>query len=270
METVHRSSTSVQRACLGPLSNAAHLRTDTVRPSHVVPCSRTRSRYFVRMAFRRASRSATSSAAYGLLRVVVGYPAMEHGRKRSVLYALAGAALSALAPAGLLILREVASPRPVVQELFADSLTYAFVFLATAIVLGTLGFVLGRQTDRLLMLSATDPLTGLLNRRAFRRRLVEELHRSVRYGSPLSLMLVDVDGLKRLNDEHGHAAGDRAIQCVADAITHTLRGSDFGARWGGDEFTIVAPNASPGAASPSAERLAAQMRERGGPRAIDP
>jgi hypothetical protein len=85
---------------------------------------------------------------------------MKHGRKRSVLYALAGAALSALAPAGLLVLREVASPRPVVQELFADSLTYAYVFLVTAIVLSTLGFVLGRQTDRLLTLSATDPLTG--------------------------------------------------------------------------------------------------------------
>ena len=191
---------------------------------------------------------------------------MEHGRKRSVLYALAGAALSSLAPAGLLVLREVASPRPVVQELFADSLTYAYVFLVTAIVLSTLGFVLGRQTDRLLTLSTTDPLTGLLNRRAFRRRLAEELHRAIRYGSPLSLMLVDVDGLKRLNDEHGHAAGDRAIQCVAAAITHTLRSSDFGARWGGDEFAIVAPNASPGAASASAERLAAQMRERGAAR----
>jgi two-component system cell cycle response regulator len=79
-------------------------------------------------------------------------------------------------------------------------------------------------------------------------------------------MLVDVDGLKRLNDEHGHSAGDRAIQCVAAAITHTLRGSDFGARWGGDEFAIIAPNASPGAASASAGRLAAKMRERGAAR----
>ena len=188
---------------------------------------------------------------------------MRHGRRRSVLYALAGLALSALAPAGLLVLREVASPRPLVVELFADKLTYAYVFLATAVVLGSVGFMLGRQADRLLTLSATDPLTGLLNRRAFRRRLSEELQRSLRYGSPLSLMLVDVDGLKRVNDEHGHAAGDSAIQSVAAAITSTLRGSDFGARWGGDEFAIVAPNASPAAASASAERLAAQMRERG-------
>jgi diguanylate cyclase (GGDEF)-like protein len=187
---------------------------------------------------------------------------MAEGRRRCVWYAAAGVALSALAPVGLLVLREAASPRPVAQEFFADRLTYAYVFLASAVVLASLGFVLGQQADRLVKLSTTDPLTGLLNRRAFRQRLVEELQRSMRYGTPLSLMLVDLDGLKKINDEQGHVAGDRAIRCVAAAVTHTLRGSDFGARWGGDEFAIVTPNTLPAAALNSAQRLLAHVRKR--------
>jgi diguanylate cyclase (GGDEF)-like protein len=188
---------------------------------------------------------------------------MAEGRRRCVWYAAAGVALSALAPVGLLVLREAASPRPVAQEIFGDRLTYAYVFIATAVVLASIGFVLGRQADRLVKLSATDPLTGLLNRRAFRQRLAEELQRSMRYGTPLSLMLVDLDGLKKINDEQGHVAGDRALRCVAAAVTHALRGSDFGARWGGDEFAIVTPNTVPAAALNSAERLVARVRERG-------
>jgi diguanylate cyclase (GGDEF)-like protein len=186
---------------------------------------------------------------------------MASTRSRSWWYALGGAVLSAGAPTGLLLLRELAGPRPVVQELAADWMTYVYVFLATAIVLTTVGFMLGRQADRLERLSVTDPLTGLLNRRAFRGRLTQELHRSMRYGSPLSLMLVDIDGLKELNDSAGHATGDRAICSVAGAINGTLRGSDFGARWGGDEFAIVAPNTAPAAAHRSAERLLAQVRQ---------
>ena len=183
---------------------------------------------------------------------------MGYRGRRSCSYAFAGALLSAGAPLGLLALRELASPRPIAQELFADWMAYVYVFLASALVLTTLGFMLGRQADRLERLSVTDPLTGLLNRRAFRRRLSEELHRSMRYGSPVSLMLVDVDGLKRLNDEKGHASGDRAIRSVAAAIACTLRETDFGARWGGDEFAIVAPNTPSAAAWLSAERLLAQ------------
>ena len=189
---------------------------------------------------------------------------MAVGRRRRVWYAIAGATLSAGAPAGLLILRELSVPRPLAEELFTDRLTYLYVFLATAVVLTTLGFVLGRQADRLAQLSATDPLTGLLNRRAFRRGLDQELQRSKRYGAPVSLMVADVDGLKRINDEQGHSTGDRVISDVATAILGTLRATDFGARWGGDEFALVAPNTAWPAALRSAERLAAQVSERAG------
>jgi diguanylate cyclase (GGDEF)-like protein len=154
-------------------------------------------------------------------------------------------------------------PRPLTAELLSDRLTYLYLLLSTALVLAVVGFVLGRQADRLASLSRTDALTGLPNRRALAERIQEELRRSARYGMPLSLLMVDVDGLKQVNDAHGHAAGDRLIQTVARAITDTLRHSDFGARWGGDEFGIIAPNTSLEAARASAERLIAHIRQQG-------
>lgn len=180
---------------------------------------------------------------------------------RSVWYAVGGAILSLGAPTGLLVLREVYAPRPVTAELISDRLTYLYVLLASALVLAVVGFLLGRQADRLASLSQTDALTGLPNRRALTHHLREELHRSARYGTPLSLLLIDVDHLKQANDAHGHAAGDRMLRAVARGITHTLRESDFGARWGGDEFGIVAPNTASEAARASAERLVVRIRE---------
>jgi diguanylate cyclase (GGDEF)-like protein len=185
---------------------------------------------------------------------------MNHTFKtRSVWYAVTGAILSLGAPAGLLILRELYARRPVILELSSDKLTYVYVFIATAIVLASVGFALGRQADKLAALSETDVLTGLPNRRALSHRLMAEFRRSLRYGTPVSLMLIDVDGLKQVNDRDGHAAGDRVIQHVADTIHKSLRESDFGARWGGDEFSVVAPNMSADAARSSAERLVARV-----------
>ena len=166
--------------------------------------------------------------------------------------------LSLAAPGGLLLLRELRVPRPILAEISADWLTYIYVFCATAVV-ALIGFVLGRQADRLAALAETDVLTGLPNRRAFTGRLAEEFHRAERYGTPVSLLLVDIDGLKQVNDHEGHAAGDRMIRAVAGAIRGSLRESDFAARWGGDEFAIVTPNSGPGAAHQFANRLVARV-----------
>jgi diguanylate cyclase (GGDEF)-like protein len=172
-----------------------------------------------------------------------------------VWYAAAGAVVAVAAPTGLLIVRELYAPRPIAAELSSEQVTYLYVLIATALVLAFLGFVLGRQADRLEALSETDALTALANRRALRRRLGEEFRRSKRYGTPVSLLLVDIDGLKQINDTDGHVVGDRMIRTVAGAIIRGLRESDFGARWGGDEFAIIAPNTSAKAAHASAERL---------------
>ena len=180
---------------------------------------------------------------------------------RSVWYSLAGIVLSLGAPTGLLILRELYTPRPFVAELASERLTYIYVLVATAAVLAAVGFALGRQADRLAALSATDPLTGLANRRALKRYLTDEFRRAFRYRNPLSLLLVDVDHLKQVNDEYGHAMGDRVLRTVARAIADSLRQSDVGARWGGDEFAIVAPNTNADAARHSAERLLARVMD---------
>jgi diguanylate cyclase (GGDEF)-like protein len=129
------------------------------------------------------------------------------------------------------------------------------VFAVTAVVFLVLGYVLGRQIDDLRRLSTTNPLTNLANRRAFQTRLRDECRRARRSNSPLSLLLIDIDGLKPINDERGHAVGDRVLRTAAHAINTTMRVTDVGARWGGDEFAIVAPNTPPHAAHRLAHRL---------------
>ncbi len=89
--------------------------------------------------------------------------------------------------------------------------------------------------------SITDPLTGLRNRRAFLERLHEETERATRYGSPLSLAMVDVDHFKMLNDTHGHPVGDAALQQIGQVLRSQSRTTDLVARYGGEEFVIILP-----------------------------
>ncbi len=172
-----------------------------------------------------------------------------------------GALLTAAgAVLGLLWLRLASGPRPsVADELSLNGLVYGYVFSATAVVFLSLGYVLRRQVDELRRLSSTDPLTGLQNRHALHARLRQECLSAERSGDPLSLLFIDLDGLKRVNDEHGHAAGDRALREVAGAIQMTLRTTDLGVRWGGDEFAIVAPRTPQAAADRLAERLLSHL-----------
>lgn len=103
-------------------------------------------------------------------------------------------------------------------------------------------------------LSLTDKLTGVANRAAFDQRLEEEVYRSTRYGSPMSLLLVDIDGYKEFNDSLGHQAGDAALQIIAQAL-QCIRPSDFVARYGGDEFAVVMPATANAGACILAERI---------------
>jgi len=121
------------------------------------------------------------------------------------------------------------------------------------------GYVLGRRVEELRHKTMIDPLTGLYNRLGFHSRLRDEYRRPQRFHAPLTLMLIDIDHLKRINDERGHQAGDQVIRGVARAITNTLRDTDFGARWGGDEFAIIAPNTAEPAAQRLGERLLTEV-----------
>src|SRR4051812_26595144 len=89
--------------------------------------------------------------------------------------------------------------------------------------------------------ATSDFLTGLLNRRAILALLEVEWGRSQRHAHPLAVLGLDIDGFKWTNDSHGHAAGDRAIRAVADALRGTIRREDFAGRIGGDEFLVILP-----------------------------
>jgi diguanylate cyclase (GGDEF)-like protein len=179
--------------------------------------------------------------------------------RRRLSYGAIGALLSLGAPLGLLLLRLLrsgtVSPARIRAELATDVATYTYVTVSSGIVFALFGSALGRHADRLAELAITDGLTGLRNARALRERLRRELNRAARYGQPLSLLLIDVDGLKAINDGLGHPAGDRALRHVGEAIRSQLRESDVGARWGGDEFALLAPNTSRSAAAALARRV---------------
>ena len=183
--------------------------------------------------------------------------------QRSFVYACAGGLLSVGAPLGLLAVRgqcrdhgmHSTSWRSATRDVACRPRDYAYVTLSTALVFTVFGYVLGRQADRLAELSATDPLTGLSNARGLFDRLAIELARARRYREPLAVLLADLDGLKHINDRFGHHAGDAALRRLADVIRSQLRETDVAARWGGDEFVVMAPNTAKDAAVAMAERI---------------
>lgn len=110
------------------------------------------------------------------------------------------------------------------------------------------------------LMATTDPLTGLLNRRAFLERTGQELRRSARYGDCLSMILLDVDHFKRINDERGHAVGDAVLTAVGELLARTVRSCDIVARWGGEEFVIGLPSTPGSNALTLAERVRAKLQ----------
>lgn len=114
---------------------------------------------------------------------------------------------------------------------------------------------------KLELATITDGLTGLYNYRYFYSRLMDELHRSARYGASLSLVMLDVDHFKKINDHYGHLAGDTVLARVADIIEGGVRGCDLVARYGGEEFAVVMPQTGPSEALHVAERIRLAVRE---------
>lgn len=118
---------------------------------------------------------------------------------------------------------------------------------------------LGRQREAMARLACTDPLTGLYNRRHFFEAGEREIERSRRHNQPLSLLIIDADHFKQVNDQFGHQAGDQLLREVTRIIRDTLRTSDILARYGGEEFAIILPQTSRPGAFQLAERLRAAV-----------
>ncbi len=164
--------------------------------------------------------------------------------------ALAHLTLTAVAYAAVIATRPDAAPE--------DSVRW-FVTLTTITVAGLLMRYQGRfqQTmiEQLAVSARTDPLTGLLNRDGFAETLSAQMSRAQRQGVSFGLVLSDIDHFKKINDTHGHGAGDEVLRRVSGVLAEATRGSDRPARLGGEEFAVLASNADAKESLEIAERL---------------
>lgn len=153
------------------------------------------------------------------------------------------------------ILADLASePEGLDVEEFAD-LAQRLAAAVGAVEAVAVEGVVERQVHELESLANSDSLTGLANRRQLEEHLRQALAVYKRYETPFALLVLDVDGLKRINDSQGHKAGDRLLVQVAVAMRRTLRATDTAARIGGDEFCVLATNQTAAAAEPLAQRI---------------
>jgi len=124
--------------------------------------------------------------------------------------------------------------------------------------LAALAIFRAQQQEELEHLALTDGLTGLANNRAFWEALHRELARARRFNQPLSLLLLEIDKFKQVNDTYGHLKGDEALRCLARIMTGTCRKMDIAARFGGDEFALILPQTT----KQDAMKVAQRLRER--------
>jgi len=136
-------------------------------------------------------------------------------------------------------------------------------FVQLSLRFNAMGEAINDLHMRTQVLATTDELTGLPNRRSMLEALARDIERARRQAEPLAAIMLDVDGLKLLNDRHGHATGDAALRLVATTIQEAIRSGDVPGRLGGDEFGVVLPDCSPHALREVLERIQGRMRERG-------
>lgn len=177
-----------------------------------------------------------------------------------------GMVLATGAPLGWLALRAMGGHHPL-RELSDSSALYAYLTLPTMLAFALFGAAIGlhearleEANERLEETSVTDELTGLKNLRYFRARLLEEGALAKRNGSSYSLVIVDLDHFKRVNDEFGHVLGDRVLVAAARALASVSRQADTAARVGGEEFALLLPGTGRLDAAALAERVRGAIR----------
>ena len=198
-----------------------------------------------------------SSSPFGELYLLIALPAGAMHPPRRVLGVLAaiGVALS------LPLFYESAPAALIGSTILQFVLLSAIALLGAVLMKHVRAQRLGLREsgERAERLARVDELTGLPNRRAFGEAIATEISRSRRFGTPLSLIIGDLDDFKRINDVHGHPAGDACLQAVGDAVKATLRQYDTCFRWGGDEFALLLPETTEADAHQVAFRVAAAV-----------
>ena len=145
-----------------------------------------------------------------------------------------------------------------ILQLSEVTMTFA-PYLMVAYLTSLLAADLKNAREGLEHLSDTDELTGLNNRRAFNKVLEAEIHKAARYDRPFSVLMLDADDLKTVNDEFGHGVGDKLIIMIGNVVNESLRKTDFLARYGGDEFVAILTETPADRAVEVAERICASV-----------
>lgn len=174
-----------------------------------------------------------------------------HSMPARMRFAFGGLALAGLFAIGAPLLGNV---------LHISTPAASFALLAAGLV--GLGLRLGAQMDALERHSFEDPMTRVGNRRQWQTRLNTELDRAIQSRMPLSVLMLDLDNLKSLNDAAGHGCGDRALALVGEVLLATCRSRDVPVRLGGDEFAVVLPRTRPAEAKILAERIRTEIARR--------
>jgi len=178
---------------------------------------------------------------------------------KRLLRIMQGMLLSVLSPLGLIALQLALGAS--LQHLLAEqSGIYLYMLFGTAAAFTLFGYYVGNSEERLEDLAIHDALTGLYNKRFFESRLPEEYARSSRHHRNLSLILVDVDHFKHINDDHGHVFGDQVLAEVAKTLARTARKDESVARVGGEEFCIILTDCDQKSAMVAAERFQTAIR----------
>ena len=192
----------------------------------------------------------------------------------TVLYPLLGALLGLCSPTGALVLRLALERAPwtggwIISELAENSLFYVYMGVVSVLTLAGFGYVVGKRSEHQRALSAalrerlrqlhltsiTDGLTGAYSHAYLQEALQLELAAAQRGRRLLSVLMLDLDDFKQINDTHGHLFGDRVLREVTETISTTVRQADVVARYGGEEFVVVMPGADTHTAVRVADRV---------------
>jgi diguanylate cyclase (GGDEF)-like protein len=203
-----------------------------------------------------------ATAVLAALHITLMWPLLHRSRGAKIMAVfLAGVVLHNLATAVIWTVQppQMPPPQPGVP-VFPPPAVLVLDFVVSLLM--TFSFALVMQEhirEHIQRLSSTDQLTGALNRHGAMPLLAQEWQRAARYGRPLALVMLDLDHFKRINDQHGHAAGDAVLAAFARRVAALKRGPDCLARWGGEEFLLVMPETGAAEAAQAVERMRAAV-----------